>query len=269
MSSVLNLENIKMVAAGAGSDVLKGEHTDPILKEALDLSGAEKPKVLVVATAEPTEAWYNEFIQGTNERFKKLGANVTNLHEFGKAPSQDEIDEKIGTADTIWVAGGDTLHMMEFWKEHGIDVALGRAAQRGAVMSGGSAGMLAWMEQGHSDSLSYRVPEGEPWDYIFVKGLGYINVTAIPHFDSMKDGELRSEDFKKKFKANDALPNVGLGIDNMAALSIVDGQYRVISTPNEKYPRAQVHILHKTKEGIEESVLPAENEYKPLEMETA
>lgn len=85
MSSLVNMENLRMVAAGSGSAVL--EQAPSILREAVELSGAEKPKVLTIGTAEPTVDWYNEFIQGTKRQFGKIiGAEITNLHEFNQAP---------------------------------------------------------------------------------------------------------------------------------------------------------------------------------------
>jgi dipeptidase E len=267
MTSIIKEPGLKMVAAGAGSRLLQSELTDPILKEALDISGARKPTVLTIATAEPTENYFNEFIEGTERRFGALGANVVNLHAFGKAPSEQEALDKISQADTIWVAGGDTDKMMESWRQYHITEKLNEAAVRGVVMSGGSAGMLAWMEQGHSDSLSYRVPEGEPWDYIFVPGLGYVSATATPHFDEITDGKARSTDFRQKFLANDKLSSTGIGVDNMAALSVTDGKFRVLRAPDADFPRAQVHIMKKNAEGgLTENTLPVSNEYQSLDL---
>lgn len=257
-----------MVASGAGSHVL--EHAPEIVKEAVDLSGAEKPVVLTIGTAEPSLEWYNEFVELTQEKFGKLGATVVNLHEFGQAPSEQEAIDKISRANTIWVAGGDTLHMIDFWKEHDIDQLLRNAAESGTVMSGGSAGMLSWMSQGHSDSLSYRVAEGEDWDYIFVPGLGYIDATACPHFDSVRssNSEPRKLDFIRKYmaKANNALPKTAIGFDNMAALVISNGLYRVISSPDTKFPNGGIHVMKKTEKDLSIERLPVSKQFLPFEI---
>lgn len=260
------LSNLKMVAAGSGSRIL--ETAPEVLKEALDMSGAEKPVVLTIGTAEPSHEWHSEFVEATNRQFGHvLGAKVIQLHEFRKAPSATEISDKIAEADTIWVAGGDTLYMIDFWQAHGIDIALKEAAERGVVMSGGSAGMLAWMEQGHSDSHSYRVSERDPWDYIFVKGLGQIAATGCPHYDSMtKTGELRGTDFQRRLLADDTLPPIGIGIANMAALAINNGHFRVISLPDTEYPDAQVHIFTKTEQGLSEKQLAIATNYEKLDL---
>jgi len=250
MIGVVSVENLRMVAVGAGSMGLASPGNE-FTGAAVDLSGAEKPNVLTIGTAEPTADYFEDFVANTLSRFGNLGAKVVNLHDFQKAPSKDEAENKIGEADVIWVAGGDTLHMIDFWRENGIDELLNGAASRGTVMGGGSAGMLAWMERGHSDSLSYRVPEGEPWDYIFVSGLGYLAVTGCPHYDASTDGAaMRETDFIEKFAADKSLPKTALGIDNMAALVVADGNYKIVKAPNDRFPRAGVFQINKTKGGV-------------------
>ncbi len=266
MTSSLQIENLRMVAPGSGRYALA--NASSFIREAVDLSGASKPNVLTITTAEPTRAHYREFIRQSQHQFeKKIGANVVNLHGFGKAPSKQEIAHKIGQADVIWVAGGDTVHMLEFWKRHRIDAELLAAANAGTVMGGGSAGMLAWMRQGHSDYRSYRVAKNEPWDYEFVPGLGFLALTGCPHWDSKKDGTLRGDDFIEKYAAapND-VPDVGLGIANMAALALNgDGMFRVLTSPDQKFPNAGVHIVTRTENGaIHDERLPVELEYRPL-----
>lgn len=157
--------------------------------------------------------------------------------------------------------------MLDSWKKHGIDTMLHDAAKKGTVMAGGSAGMLAWFDSGHSDSLSYRVKNEEPWDYVFIKGLGYIAATGCPHFDNQTgNAELRATDFKSKFIADDTLPPTGIGIDNMAALAIDRGKFRVISEPNSNHPNAAVNIISKTENNLEEYPLPILPDYEKLEI---
>lgn len=270
MTSLIKEPSLKMVAAGAGSRLMGSENASLVLGEALDISGAAKPTVLTIATAEPTREWHDEFVEKAQQQFSRLGANVVNLHEFGTMPSPSEIDDKIARADTIWVAGGSTQEMIKKWKKHDIDIALTEAARRGTVLGGGSAGMLAWLKQGHSDSESYdpTITMNRPWEYIFVKGLGYIKVAGTPHFDSIEDdGKVRRDDFIEKFIADPSLPTTGIGIDNMAALSIIDGHYRVIQVPGDAdFAPGNVHILKKTADGLDEDKLPVSSGYKPFDI---
>ena len=137
MASLIQVENLKMVAAG--SSLLQ----NAVSNEALELSGRQKPQVLIVGTPKPTVEEFSEFVTSATDHFEALGAFVVNLHNFEKSPAEEEVTDKIENADVIWVAGGDTLKMMDFWRKHGVDTAIGKVASRGVVLSGGRAGLLA------------------------------------------------------------------------------------------------------------------------------
>jgi dipeptidase E len=65
-----------------------------------------------------------------------------------------QVDEMLEGADIILVSGGNTLFAVDRWKLCGIDAAISRAASRGAVLCGGSAGAICWFDAGHSDRYS-------------------------------------------------------------------------------------------------------------------
>jgi dipeptidase E len=112
-----------------------------------------------------------------------------------------------------------------------------KAAERGAVLAGGSAGAICWFEGGHSDSGdpdSYRVPPPPPpessapppekkqrrespaekisgeaaekdskkaWEYVRVPGLGLFPGLCCPHHDKVQsNGVLRAVDFEGMMK---------------------------------------------------------------------
>lgn len=258
MNSLLRAENAKLVLSGNG--LLQ----EPISREALDISGVEKPNVLLIGTPKATEATFTEFVGKSMQHFTDLGANVRNLHDYDQPPTAIEIEDKVGKADVIWVSGGDTLRAMDFWRAHGIAAAMDQAVAQ-KVLAGGSAGMLAWLEQGHSDSLSYRVEKDEPWEYIFVRGLGYLAVAGCPHYDGATgDAEPRESNFKRLFLEDDTLPDVALGITNRAALSIVDGQYRIVGEATDKW-RSDVHVITKTEEGLTDERLPRSDKFEQID----
>ncbi len=260
MSSIITVEKLSMVISG--NALLQ----EPVTREALELTGLTKPNVLVIGTSRPNAEAFADFIGKTMNHFGSMGLDTTSLHEYDQAPTQAEAEDKIGAADMIWVGGGDTLQMIDFWKKHGIDAELAKAATKGTVMSGGSAGMLAWFERGHSDSLSYRVKEGEPWDYLFAPGLGYLAATGCPHYDS-KTGQaaLRRVDFAEKFLADDNLPPLAIGITNRAGLALHDQKFRVVGVSDEAR-QAEVHILRKKDGSIVGEQLPIQRDYAPFEL---
>ena len=89
----------------------------------------------------------------------------------------DHVAEKIQKADLIYVGGGDTLYLMQVWRETGIDKLVWQAYERGAILAGLSAGAICWFEDIYTDSLV----EGE---YAPYKGLGTLKGAATPHYNS-------------------------------------------------------------------------------------
>lgn len=235
--------------------------------EGLDLSGASSPTVLTIPTAKHTKERFDGHVEASKKHFAKLGVEVLNLHEFDIPPSQQEIDDKVGRADMIWVTGGDTLKAMDFWDETGITDAVIKAASWGTVMSGGSAGMLAWMQTGHSDWESFRAagPEDE-WDYRPIRGLGLIAATGCPHYETATEGgEMREASFKRMLMNDNSLPTPAIGITNSAALALFDGYYRVFEAPYKDDPPVEVHVLGRTEDGLSDRLLPVSSGYQPID----
>ena len=88
----------------------------------------------------------------------------------------EHVLEKVEKADVIYVGGGDTLHLMQVWRETGIDRAVWAAYERGAVLAGLSAGAICWFDDIYTDSLV-------PGEYMPYKGLGRFRGFATPHYD--------------------------------------------------------------------------------------
>ena len=89
----------------------------------------------------------------------------------------EHVAEKIQKADLIYVGGGDTLYLMQVWRETGMDKLVWQAYERGAILAGLSAGAICWFEDIYTDSLV----EGE---YAPYKGLGTLKGAATPHYNS-------------------------------------------------------------------------------------
>ena len=113
---------------------------------------------------------------------EELGLETDSLLLYSN-PSEKQIEEKIQSADIIYVSGGNTKRMIEKWHETGVDNLLREAYENGTLMSGLSAGAICWFEYGHSDSESYE-KDGE-WDFIKVEGLNIIeDIIFCPHYHS-------------------------------------------------------------------------------------
>ena len=77
--------------------------------------------------------------------------------------------------DVLLVPGGNTANMLAVWRVHGFDRIVREAWEQGVVLYGWSAGMIAWFEQGVTDSFG---PQLEGMDC-----LGFLPGSACPHYD--------------------------------------------------------------------------------------
>ena len=108
----------------------------------------------------------------------------------------------------IYVGGGDTIYMLEKWKESGVDKLIKEAYDRGVIICGLSAGAICWFEEMFTDS------DGE--EYEFKPALGYLKGGACPHYDD------RKEDFFAKSE-NAEIKNY-VCIENLAAVLFINGE---------------------------------------------
>lgn len=235
--------HLKIVAEGSA---LLSEKQKPFSDAIIEATGKERPRVLLVPTAKPTDEEIATYAKKFTEHFGNLlGVETAVLHDSLRTPpSKTAIDHEIGSADALFISGGNTRQMINAWKDWGVDTAIATAADRGVVLSGGSAGAIAWFNRGHSDSLSYEVAKDEPWEYIFTPGLGLVRATVCPHYDSKTgDGELRRTNYARLLRESPpAEGELALGITNRAAFVALEGTVSVIRIE----PDANVYSIDPT-----------------------
>lgn len=103
---------------------------------------------------------------------------------------EEKINAKFDKADFIFIGGGDTIYMLNRWRETGLLDKILSAYERGVTLVGRSAGAICWFNDMYTDSYIMR---GESGEYKFEKGLGVLQGLACPHYN------LRYEDFNKAF----------------------------------------------------------------------
>jgi peptidase E len=104
-------------------------------------------------------------------RFRELGGKVLHLPKDATA---DEADIWARGVDAVYVGGGNTARMLTNWRKTGIDRVLTAAARRGVVLSGVSAGAVAWFD--------FALWDGDGAGYQPLAGLGLIRGSCCPHF---------------------------------------------------------------------------------------
>ena len=62
------------------------------------------------------------------------------------------MSSEVEKSDVIVISGGNSLFAVDRWNKIGLAPMLRTAMERGAVLTGGSAGAICWFDGGHSDS---------------------------------------------------------------------------------------------------------------------
>ena len=138
----------------------------------LDVCGVANPRVCFVPTASgDSEPYITMFY----ERFPSTVCRPVHFTVF--RPPAFPVAELLAEADIIYVGGGSTANMLAVWRLHGIDTMLRAAHDRGAVLTGSSAGANCWFDASVTDSFGNELAP-------LHDGLGLIPGSFCPHYDS-------------------------------------------------------------------------------------
>lgn len=190
----------------------------------IKLTNVKNPDVLFIGTASHDA---NEYIEVITKAFNLLECEVKSLCLCSKNYTEQEIDDLLAWADIIYVGGGDTIFMMQIWKQYGLDEKLKKIYEKDlAVLTGISAGAICWFQCGYSDSESFH--DEENWNYCWADGmLDIFHRAYCPHYN-----EERRNSFDEKLREKDL---VGLAMENDTAFVENKGyQYFVRSNANAK-----------------------------------
>ena len=212
---------MKLVLIGGG-EIGRGTteyETKEIDEEIVKMANKEEPNFLFIGLASSFADSYYDYVK---KIYKDFGCKTVYLKKKNVINNPDIVKNKINEADIIYIGGGDTIKLMDTLKEYEIDKLLIEAAKRDCVIAGISAGAIALVKEGFSDSLILRKESDK---HTFIKGLGIKNISISPHYhkDETKDKELQ-ESIKNK---------TVYGIENCTALKIVNDNISVIKSKKE------------------------------------
>ncbi len=203
----------KIIAIGGGE--LRERTTlkidEYIAKLAKEHAGENRANALFIPTAS------HDFMPYYNT-FHKVYTGVFNIKtdvalSVFKEVDMEKMKAKFEKADVIYVGGGDTVFMMESWRETGLLELIKDAYNRGVIIAGLSAGAICWFSDIYTDSALVN-GDGEE-KYSMFKGLGWINGVISPHYGA------RMLDFDKIVCYN---YESAFGLEDNAALVIEDGE---------------------------------------------
>lgn len=186
-------------------------------------AGLVRANALFIGTASHDSMPYFNSFRKTYTSVFDIKAEVA-LIVYGEMDIE-RIAGKIENANCIYVGGGDTVFMLEKWKQTGIDKLLIKAYNDGKIICGLSAGAICWFTDMYTD---YEIMRGKSADYVLRKGLGLLEGTMCPHFNE------REKDFCRAMVDNDI--KSAYAVENDSALYFVDGKLKSsISSGGKSY----------------------------------
>ncbi|MGA3156525.1 MAG: peptidase E [Steroidobacteraceae bacterium] len=218
-----------ILAMGGGGFSMEPEN--PLLDEFLiSLAGIPSPKICFIPTASADSPGYIvRFYRAFSGRAIPTDLTLTDSPLPRKPARTADLADFLAYQDIIFVGGGNTVNLLALWRAHGLDVLLRQALERGAVLSGISAGMMCWFRGGVTDSYGGLDALND--------GLGFIEGSACPHYD----GEPERRPTYQRLIASGL--RAGFAADDGAALHFHNGQLVDVVTSRPKANAYRVELV--------------------------
>ena len=205
-----------IIPIGGGEISLKS--TLKIDRYIVSLLNKETKKVLFIPTASGDMVSY---IEKFKTYYESLGCEVDTLL-LSQTQNDNLIRSKIFSSDIIYIGGGNTARMMRIFKRNKVNEYLLKAYEKGIILTGLSAGAMAYFTNGYSDSNRSTNPNASLTE---VKCLNLIPYCFCPHYN---ENERKSfDDFVKNKNFN------GLALDDDCALIYIDNEIHGIIKSNK------------------------------------
>ena len=211
----------KYVLIGGG-EIGRGNtpyETKEIDEEIVRLTNKAHPNFLFIGLASShSDSYYDQI----KKIYKELNCETVYLKKSNIINNPNIVENKINSADIIYIGGGDTIKLLNTIKEYHIDKLLNNVKEKDIVIAGISAGAILLSKEGYSDSYILR---GEKDKYEFIKGLNFVDIIISPHYEieSVKTKELLEDIGNRKVYC----------ISNCAALKIIDNKIEIIKSKKD------------------------------------
>ena len=204
-----------IIAIGGGSLAEKttAKIDEYIANLAKQRAGDKRAVGIFIGTASHDSMPYFNTFRKTYTSDFNLKADCV-LSVYGEM-NEEKIKSKFEKADMIYIGGGDTVFMLDYWKQKGIFDLVLDAYNRGVIIAGLSAGAICWFIDMYTDS-QYKNGAGN-YNYSLAKGIGIIEGICCPHYDERKD------DFDKCLEQNDF--KIAWAIEGDSALVFKNGVF--------------------------------------------
>lgn len=205
-----------IIPIGGGEISLKS--TLKIDEYIVSLIKKETKKVLFIPTASGDMVSY---IEKFKAYYESLGCEVDTLL-LSKTQNDNLIRSKIFSSDIIYIGGGNTARMMRIFKRNKVNEYLLMAYEKGIILTGLSAGAMAYFTNGYSDSNRSTNPESS---LCLVKCLNIIPYCFCPHYNEEERKSFDEFVVSKGFN--------GLALEDDVALVYIDDEIKGVIKSND------------------------------------
>ena len=205
-----------IIPIGGGEISLKS--TLKIDEYIVSLIKKETKKVLFIPTASGDMVSY---IEKFKAYYESLGCEVDTLL-LSQTQNDNLIRSKIFSSDIIYIGGGNTARMMRIFKRNKVNEYLLMAYEKGIILTGLSAGAMAYFTNGYSDSNRSTNPEAS---LCLVKCLNIIPYCFCPHYNEEERKSFDEFVLSKGFN--------GLALEDDVALVYIDDEIKGVIKANE------------------------------------
>lgn len=178
------------------------------------------------------DVWW---IDKDRDVLSKMGFQMTEL-DIEKATGE-EMNQSLAAADIVYIAGGNTFHLLKVLRDSGFDDLLTAYVNGGGLYAGASAGALV---AGVDISPVSSIDEPEKVEGLkSTKGLNFIDIVPIPHYD-MQSRTNSIDKIKQKY--NDEYELVILTDDQ--AIMVEGNNWRVVDSVRSPLEREWFNRNH-------------------------
>ena len=204
-----------IIPIGGGEISLKS--TLKIDEYIVSLVTSETKKVLFIPTASGDMVSY---IERFKAHYERLGCEVDTLL-LSQTQNDNLIRSKIFSSNIIYIGGGNTAKMMRIFKRNKVNEYLLKAYEKGIILTGLSAGAMAYFTNGYSDSNRSTNPEAS---LCLVKCLNIIPYCFCPHYNEEERKSFDEFVISKGFN--------GLALEDDVALVYIDDEIKGVIKAN-------------------------------------
>ena len=204
-----------IIPIGGGN--IENRTTEVIDKYIISLINKENKKVLFIPTASGD---FKSYIDKFKEYYTSLNCEVDTLLLLSTT-NDNLIRSKIFSSDIIYIGGGNTAKMMRIFKRTHVNEYLKLAYEKGIILTGLSAGAMAYFTNGYSDSNRSTNINASLTE---VKCLNLIPYCFCPHYNETERKSF--DEFVKTKNFN------GIALDDDCALIYIDEKIHGIIKSN-------------------------------------